>query len=220
MREGLLNFSKGELADELIARADVASYNAGLKKAFNVVVLKYGGVTKRPGTRLVAKAYGQADPVRLFPFQFSLTQAYALEFGQGYMRAAANGGLVVETPLKITAITKALNAQVTVAFHGYSPGQQIYFNDNVGMVEINGMTGTVQTVIDANNFTVDIDSRTFSTFVSSDGAVNTSPPAAPPAPPAVPAPVPPPTPPDLGGGGSYSDSGGRLHVGGGGGSLP
>lgn len=204
LRAGLLNFSKGELSEELIARVDVPSYNAGTKRARNVVILKYGGLTKRLGTRFIAEAWNGDEPVRLFPFQFSLTQAYALELGQGYMRPAARGGLVLETPLKITAITKAANAQITAALHGYSIGQQVYFSGNEGMTEINGRFGIVQAVIDENNFTVNIDSRLFSDFTgSTEGQVNITPPADPP-PTTTPDPTPPdPTPPYTGGGGLY-----------------
>lgn len=57
LRTGQPNFSKGELAEDLIARVDVAAYATGLRRARNVTILKYGGVTKRPGTRLVAEVY-------------------------------------------------------------------------------------------------------------------------------------------------------------------
>jgi hypothetical protein len=56
-RIGQANFSKGELSEDLIARIDVAAYSTGLRRARNVVILKYGGVTKRPGTRFVAQVY-------------------------------------------------------------------------------------------------------------------------------------------------------------------
>lgn len=208
-RSGQFNFSKGELAEELVARVDVASYQSGVKQARNVLVLKYGGLTKRPGTRFVAEAYNANYPVRLIPFQFSLTQAYAIEFGQSYMRPAALGGLVLEDRLKITAITKAANAKVTAAYHSYSVGDQVYFQQITGMTQINGMTGTVVSVVDTNNFTVNINSTSFSTFTGSDGTARSAPPtppppppSPPPSPPPVPAPPPPP-PPSTGGGGSY-----------------
>jgi hypothetical protein len=136
--------------------------------------------------------------------------------GQGYMRPAALGGLVLEQPLTITAITKAANAQISAAFHGFLVGDQLYFNNVLGMVEINGLTGIVQTVPDGNNFTVNIDSRGFSTFTGDSGGVtNSGPPPAPPSPPPVPPPPPPPSPPDVGGGGGYSVGGGGFHSGGG-----
>lgn len=203
LRMASVNFSKGEIAEELVARIDVQSYSSAVKKARNVVVLKYGGLMKRPGTRLVAEAYSSG--ARLVPFQFSLTQAYALELGQGYMRPAAFGGLVLEDKLKVTAITNAVNALVTAAFHGYSVGDQVYFGQITGMTEINGRTGTVMTTPSANTFTVNINTTAFSTFTGSDGIVRSGAPTPPPSPPAVPAPVPPPPPSAPGSGSNYVD---------------
>jgi hypothetical protein len=182
-RAGLLNFSKGEIAEELIARVDVPSYNAALKKARNVVVLKYGGVAKRPGTRLVARAHDQENPVRLLPFQFSLTQAYVLEMGDQYMRPEALGGVVLEQALTITAITRAGNAQVTAAYHGYDVGDEVYFNDVSGMAEINGRIANVVSVVDDHNFTVNINTSGFSAFVSDAGGIARPDPPPPPSPP-------------------------------------
>jgi hypothetical protein len=174
-RAGLLNFSKGEIAEELIARVDVPSYNASLKTARNVIVLKYGGVTKRPGTHMVAPVY--AGDARLFPFQFSLTQAYALELGQGYMRLCAFGGLVLETPLVVTGITAEAQAIVTTATpHGYNPSDQVYFNDVKGMTEINGRFGNVVASIDATHFRVDINTSGFTAFGGDSGGDPSPPP--------------------------------------------
>src|SRR4051812_42441640 len=122
-RTGSANFSKGEIAEELIGRVDVAAYQTALRRARNVVILKYGGVTKRPGTRLVAEVYADQG-VRLMPFQFSLTQTYALEMGQGYMRAAANGGMVIEEKLAITAITRGATTTIAAAYHAFNIGDQ------------------------------------------------------------------------------------------------
>jgi hypothetical protein len=210
-RAGQLNFAKGEIAEELIARIDVASYQSGVKTANNVIVMKYGGLKKRPGTRLVAEAWDATHPVRLIPFQFSLVQAFALEFGQNYMRPAATGGLVLEQKIKVTAITKATNAKITAAYHAYTVGQQVFFSGITGMTEINGKFGKVMSVVDADNFTVNINTTGFSTFTGSDGTTRSAPPSPPPAPPPSPpppAPAPPPPPPaDTGGGGGFDDGG-------------
>lgn len=193
------NFSRGEIADELIARIDVASYNTALKRARNVCVLKYGGVTKRPGTRLVAEVYDD-EGVRLIPFQFSLTQTYALEMGQGYMRAAALGGLVLEDKLTIVAVTRGLTTEIQAAFHSYVVGDQVYFDGVTGCVELNGKVGRVLSVPDNGHFTVDIDSRLFGAFTGDAGGITrTVDPAPPPTPPVVPPPATPEVPPDLGG---------------------
>lgn len=188
LRVGNSNYSKGEIAEDLLGRFDVPTYNAGLRRARNVVILKYGGVTKRPGTRVIAEVYDDTRPVKLIPFQFSLENAYALEMGHAYMRPLALGGLVLEEDLQITAISKAFNAQVTVAYHAFTVGQQIFLSGIVGMTELNGRVARVVSVIDANNFTIDINTSSYTTFVSSAGTVRVGAPDPPPAPPPVPDP--------------------------------
>lgn len=163
------------------------------------------------GTRFVAECL--SSTARLFPFQFSDEQGYALEFGQAYLRPLALGGAVLEEGLKITAITKAAQAKITAAFHDYSVGDQVYIksSDSVafGMHEIRDRWLTVVSVQDVNNFTVDIDSTNFSNFGVDTGTVRAGAPPAPPPPPAVPPPATPPPPPVIGSGsGGGYDSGG------------
>lgn len=192
------NFSKGELAPELRSRTDVTYYSAGLTRARNVSILKYGGVTKRPGTRFVGEVYDPTKPVRLVPFEFSITQTYALELGQGYMRPLALGGFVLNETLAVTEITNAAHAQVAVAYHGYNVGDQVYFAGITGMAEINGRIGTVLSVVDTGHFTVDINSGGFGVFTGSTGGITRSaPPVADPTPPTVDPPVAPPDPPPV-----------------------
>lgn len=222
-RAALLNFSKGEIAPELEARFDVSIYNAALRRARNVRVRRQGGVSKRMGTRFVAECLS-TTAVRLVPFQFSDEQAYALELGQAYMRPAALGGVVLEEGLLVTAITKASNAQITVAYHDLAVGDQGYLIGIEGMVEINDRFLTVLTVVDDNNFTVDFDSTNAGTFTGSGGGTaRVGAPPAPPAPPTVPAPLTPPDDPVVGSGsgGGYDELGDwRWHVGSGGEVIP
>ena len=204
-RAAQLNFSKGEISPEIEARFDISVYNAALRRARNVRVLRTGGVAKRMGTRFVAECL--SSTARLIPFQFSDKQAYALEHGQAYMRPLALGGAVLEEGLAVTAITKEGTAKITAAYHDYSVGDQVYLRNIEGMTEINDRFLTVTAVVDANNFRVNFNSTNAGTFTGSGGGtVRSGAPAAPPAPPAVPAPLPAPTPPDLGSGsgGGYS----------------
>lgn len=198
------NFSKGAISPAAEARFDIPVYNAAVRRALNVQVQRTGGLRKRQGTRFVAEALSAS--ASLIPFQFSDDQAYVLQFAQAKMRPFALGGAVLETGLKVTAITKAANAQVTAAFHGYSVGDPVYFNTIFGMVQINDRFLTVVSVINANNFTVNIDSTNFSTFTGDTGGqINGAPPAAPRPPPSVPPPTPTPTPPpNTGGTGGYT----------------
>lgn len=104
-RAAQVNFSRGEIGPHLYGRFDVDAWQSGLKKARNVFVLKYGGVTKRPGMEFVAEVIDAAHDNRLIPFQFSLTQAYALEFGHLYMSPCADGGRVLDGPVPYQCAT-------------------------------------------------------------------------------------------------------------------
>lgn len=154
------------------------------------------------GTRYVTTALSALS--RMLPFQFSDTQAYALEFGAFKMRPAALGGVELETGFKVTNITKAAAALVTCAYHGYKVGDEVYFNTIEGMTQINDRFLTVLTVPSVNTFTVNFDSRNAGTFLRDQtGVVNSAP--VPPPPVVVPPPVvnPPPVviPPPVGTGG-------------------
>lgn len=202
-RQGQSVFAKGEVSPEIEARMDVAAYGSGVRSGLNVYVRKYGGLSKRLGTRFVAEAHDATKPVRLIPFEFSITQTYALELGQGYMRPITVGGMVVEEEVAIQGITAASNAVVHSPFHGLDVGDEVYLKSGDGEMgdRLNNIIWTVTAVPDADHFA--IDARTFGlTFTSwSGGVTRVSPPPAPPAPPSVPAPVDPPAPPDTGGGG-------------------
>lgn len=78
-------------------------------------------------------------------------------------------GIITLTPdssKTITAITKAANAQITATGHGFSGGDEIFFRSIAGMTEMNSQVGVVQSVVDANNFTVDINSTSYTTYTS------------------------------------------------------
>ena len=212
-RVGQPNFSKGEIAPELYGRFDVDFYSAGLKKARNVLVLKYGGLTKWPGTRLVAEVIDDSEPTRIIPFQFSLTQTYALELGQGYMAPCALGGRVLQEDLAITAITNATHAQITAAYHDYSVGDYVYLTGVAGTLGdfLNNRTWPVYSIVDTDNYTIDADTVGKGTFTTASGGITrTGTPPPPPPPPPVPPPVTPPDPPSIGGGGGGGFGGGEV----------
>ncbi|QGP80003.1 hypothetical protein [Sphingobium sp. CAP-1] len=196
---GQVNFSKGVLSKDLHGRVDIASYQAGMKSGVNVVLTKRGGFQNRMGTRFVYRLPG---PGRLFPFAYSLDQPYALVFTQGAMRPMAFGGMVLEEELQIENITNENPATVTIAYHGYAVGDQFLPRGVVGMSEINERVLTILSVIDDNNFTVDVDASAFGAFTSATGGITRFAAAPPPPPdPVVPPVVEPPPPPVTGGGG-------------------
>ncbi len=199
--KGLHNFSKGELAPELWGRTDIAPYAAGVRRAHNVLILKYGGLTFRPGFEFVSPWFDETQDGRLFPFQFDegkSGQNYALEMGQGYMRPAAGGGMVVEEILTVTGATNANPVVVTVPYHGYAVGDDWAVSGVLGMVEINDQVWRITGIVDANRFTINADGRAWGVFAGdSPGGVTRTAPPAPPAPPPVVPPVVPPDPPPV-----------------------
>jgi hypothetical protein len=208
------NFTKGELAPELQARIDTPQYVAAAKRIRNFIIQKYGGLSFRPGFRLVAEVDDADKVTRYFPFQYNIEQSYVMALEDENMRLLTGGGVVIEQDIEITAITKAVNAQITAVFHDYEVGDRIFFSGIEGMEELNGQSALVASVINVDNFTIDHNTSGYSDFVSSAGDTRVGPPAAPPAPePPPPAPTPPPDPPpvtDSGGSGSNLGGGGAA----------
>jgi hypothetical protein len=91
----LTSFTKGELSPRLRGRTDYEGYFNGCETLLNMVVLLQGGVTRRPGTMFSDYTKLQTDNAngmaRLIAFQFSVTQAYMLVFGNFYMQVFRNG---------------------------------------------------------------------------------------------------------------------------------
>ncbi|HGM6760916.1 TPA: hypothetical protein ACKQER_000661 [Serratia marcescens] len=108
MRANLIktNFTAGEISPRLMGRVDIARYANGAKQIENAVCVVQGGVMRRPGTRYAAAAkYGDRG-ARLIPYVFNRSQAYVLEFGDGYMRIFQNGAQLVNddnTPYEIAS---------------------------------------------------------------------------------------------------------------------
>ena len=77
--------------------------------------------------------------------------------------------ILIASPISttvVTAITKATSAQVTSTAHGLALGDYVIISSVVGMTEINNKIGVVNAVVDANTFTVDINSTGFTTYTS------------------------------------------------------
>lgn len=198
------NFTRGIFSPVVQSRRDVEAWTAGAKRLTNVTLLKHGGVRKRPGTRFVYRLPDDDNDVRLLPFTYSPGQSYVLVMGQATMKPMALGGAVLSEGFGITAISQANPGVVTAPYHALSDGDEVYLSGFEGMDELEGRVVTV-TVIDADNFSIGVDTTNYTAFVSDDGTVRTGAPAPAPTPPPVPAPTPTPTPaptvPPGGGGG-------------------
>ncbi len=80
----------------MYGRTDHVKYQNGCKEVTNFLIIPQGGLTRRPGFQYIAAAKNADKKCRLIPFQFSITQAYVLEFGDSYIRFYKDGGQIVD----------------------------------------------------------------------------------------------------------------------------
>lgn len=92
------NFTAGEFTPRLRGRSDIEKYNSSASTLQNVVVLRHGGVTKRPSRDFLGEVKNSSQGARLLEFVFSRVDAYALEVGNLYMRVWKNGALIESSP--------------------------------------------------------------------------------------------------------------------------
>lgn len=82
----------GEVSPLLLGRVDFDKYKSGLKTCLNHIPMVQGPITRRPGTIFCAEVKDSTAFTRLVRFEFSVTQAYVLEFGSTYVRIYRNHG--------------------------------------------------------------------------------------------------------------------------------
>ncbi|MEP3857284.1 MAG: DUF2460 domain-containing protein [Porticoccus sp.] len=117
-------------------------------------------IRKPYGTILVGIRDDYGNPVQL-------TQGFTTSDITGLITFAANKTGVV------TSISQAANAVIGITSHPFVVGDSVHLSAVVGMIEINGLRGTV-TAITADTITTDIDTSGFTAYASG-GEVNTRP---------------------------------------------
>ena len=85
-------FTSGELSPSLCARVDLAKFQQGCRLLKNFYVQPHGGAVKRPGFLWLGELPGEAA---LLEFVFNSEQAYALCFGEKWLRVAMPEGFVL-----------------------------------------------------------------------------------------------------------------------------
>ncbi len=94
------HFSGGEISPLLSGRVDADRYKTSMALCKNFIPTLQGGLPRRPGSVYVGTASTTpvGYPNRLIPFQFSTTQSYILEFGNGIIRFWTEYGQVITAP--------------------------------------------------------------------------------------------------------------------------
>jgi len=97
--------SGGEVSPRLGGRVDFSRYFASLALCENYQTLPQGGIRRRDGTQFIAPTKFPNRKSRLIPFEFSIEQAYILEFGHEYIRIFLDLGRLEtapDTPIEVT----------------------------------------------------------------------------------------------------------------------
>ena len=166
----LNDFTGGELSPLINARSDAQKFEKGLQVCLNWIPFVHGPIARRPGTFFIGEVKDSSKFTRLIPFEASEVNAYALEFGQGYIRFFKNGGVVTNTVANITAATQTNPVTITAAGHGFSNGDNVVISKVVGMEQINNREFEVTNVAGDDFDLLGIDGTGFSAY-SSGGEV-------------------------------------------------
>jgi hypothetical protein len=92
------SFNSGEFSELVAARVRFEKYKNAVRLAENMVPLVQGGMTRRTGTMFVNEVKTSAKKTRLIQFEYSVTQAYVIEFGHNYLRFYKDRGLIESAP--------------------------------------------------------------------------------------------------------------------------
>lgn len=122
MAEPLLqpSFGAGELDPSLWGRQDLDRYGIGVRSLQNWIVRPYGGITTRPGTRLVHEVKDSARQVRLLPFAVSDDLAYVVELGHLYARFHYAGAILQSGGVPVEVATPWTEAELPAVRHTQS----------------------------------------------------------------------------------------------------
>lgn len=91
------NFTSGEVSPFIYSRTDLNQYNNSARIIQNFHIRAQGGIMKRPGTVFVAEIKNSANDARLINFEYSNTDAYAIEMGDRYFRFFRNGAAITSS---------------------------------------------------------------------------------------------------------------------------
>lgn len=159
------NFTGGELAPALHARADLVKYQTGVAGLRNFLIHPEGGVSNRGGTHFIDEIKNSAAEARLLPFEFNKDQAYVIETGNLYMRVVRNDGLVLEPAIAITGASQT-NPVVITAANSYANGDEVFITGVNGMTQLNVNRYIVAGVTGANFQLSGINGTAYSAYTS------------------------------------------------------
>ncbi|MBV5338149.1 MAG: hypothetical protein J0665_01130 [Deltaproteobacteria bacterium] len=182
------SFTSGELSPSLYGRVDFNRYYTGLRTCRNFLIRQFGGVSNRPGTRMICPTKYPNKATRLTEFEFSTTQTYVLEFGDYYMRVIKDGGQVLTDagaiyelatiyPAADLALLKTVQSAdvMTICHPNYPPQQLSRTGHNIwSLAPFDNLQGPFQDINVVSTKTVYVNAVTGNTTVTASEAIFTA----------------------------------------------
>src|SRR3990172_4030120 len=140
------SFNAGELSRLMYGRVDFDRYKSALARCLNHIPLVQGPLTRRPGLYFCDEVKDSTKATRIVGLKYSSTKAYAIEFGNLYVRFKKNHAPIHDLTLTITGATAA--NPVVLTYTGTDPtnGDHLDVSGVLGMIELNGRRFNVANV--------------------------------------------------------------------------
>lgn len=90
------NVTAGEISPLCLGLVDQSRYHNSGEIVENWLVRSQGPLTKRPGLQFIVEVKDSSKQVKLIRFEFNVTQAYMLEFGDKYVRFCKDKGQIYD----------------------------------------------------------------------------------------------------------------------------
>src|ERR1700721_2692734 len=133
----------------------IPEYRTAMNICYNSIPIEPGPVVRRPGCAR-ASTTRKGQKARIIKFDFEESNAYTMEFTPGYLRFFTGTQVVTtDDPQYVSGVSSASPAEVTtLAAHGWSTGDEVYFEHlHTSASIIQNRTFDI-TVINSTNFTI------------------------------------------------------------------
>lgn len=134
----VVSFNGGEVGAMMSGRTDFDKYASSAYRMRRFIPTAQGPAKRCPGTKFVLQTRYPNKRVWLQRFEFAFDQAYVIEFGDQYCRFYTDRGVILESGLDISNITKADPGVLTYVGTDPANGDWMYINGVQGMSEVNG----------------------------------------------------------------------------------
>lgn len=108
----ITNFTAGELSPKFDGRVDLSKYFNGCSTLENMTVFSLGVARRRGGFEYINEIKDSTKEAVLVPFEFSVEQAYILEFGEQYVRIYKDGVIVESGGSPVEVVTPYLESEL------------------------------------------------------------------------------------------------------------